>query len=135
MLEYKHLIIRAELDNCPDNPEWVHEWLVELVETIGMNILDGPHVKRVDTVIGNIGCTGVALGTMSAIIAGVVVIETSHVSVHFWEETNLMQFDIFTCGEMNLELIWPLLECMQPSKIQWKLLDREKGLETVAHNL
>lgn len=123
MLEYKHLIIRAELDNCPDNPEWVHEWLVNLVETIGMNILDGPHVKRVDTVIGNIGCTGV------------VVIETSHVAVHFWEETGLMQLDIFTCGEMNLELIWPLLECTQPSKIQWKLLDREKGLETVAHNL
>ena len=123
MLEYKHLIIRAELDNCPDNPEWVHEWLVNLVETIGMNILDGPHVKRVDTVIGNIGCTGV------------VVIETSHVAVHFWEETGLMQFDIFTCGAMNLELIWPLLECMQPSKIQWKLLDREKGLVTVADNL
>lgn len=123
MLEYKHLIIRAELDNCPDNPEWVHEWLVNLVETIGMNILDGPHVKRVDTVIGNIGCTGV------------VVIETSHVAVHFWEETGLMQFDIFTCGSMNVELIWPLLECMQPSKIQWKLLDREKGLVTVADNL
>lgn len=123
MLEYKHLIIRAELDNCPDNPEWVHEWLVNLVETIGMNILDGPHVKRVDTVIGNIGCTGV------------VVIETSHVAVHFWEETGLMQFDIFTCGSMNVELIWPLLECMEPSKVQWKLLDREKGLVTVADNL
>lgn len=123
MLEYKHLIIRAELDNCPDNPEWVHEWLVNLVETIGMNILDGPHVKRVDTVIGNIGCTGV------------VVIETSHICLHLWEETGLMQLDIFTCGAMNLELVWPLLECMKPSKIQWKLLDRERGLETVAHNL
>lgn len=115
-LVHKHLIVRAEIDKCPDNPEWVHEWLVHLVDVIGMSILSGPHVAREDEVVGNIGCTGV------------VVIKTSHVCIHLWEETGLMQLDIYTCGPLFIDDIWPLLDCMSPTKIEWKYLDREHGL-------
>ncbi len=118
LLEHKHLLVRAELDNCPDNPDWVHEWLVHLVDVIDMKILAGPLVARVD-IPGNVGCTGV------------VVIETSHVVLHLWEETGLMQLDIYTCGSLNIPDIWPLLDCMLPSKIEWKYLDREHGLNLI----
>ena len=81
-----------------------------------MKILSGPHVARVDNVIGNIGCTGV------------VIIETSHIAVHFWEETGLMQLDVYTCGEFNMQDIFTELECLEPTSIDWKYLDREHGL-------
>lgn len=115
-LVHKHLIVRAELDYCPDNPAWVEEWLRHLVNVIGMRILSGPHVARVDNVEGNIGCTGV------------VIIETSHIAVHFWEETGLMQLDVYTCGHFDKSLIFSELECLEPTNVSWKFLDREYGL-------
>lgn len=115
-LVHKHLIVRAEIDNCPDNPAWVHEWLVHLVDVIGMSILSGPHVAREDEVVGNIGCTGV------------VVIKTSHLAVHFWEETGLMQLDVYTCGPFVIQDIFDEIEILEPTKIEWKYLDREHGL-------
>lgn len=121
MLVHKHLIVRAELDNCPDNPDWVNEWLIHLVDVIGMKILAGPIVARVTEVPGNIGCTGV------------VVIETSHIAVHFWEETGLMQLDVYTCGAFDKHLILEELECLEPAKIEWKFLDREHGLVEVLY--
>jgi len=115
-LVHKHLIVRAELGYCPDNPAWVKEWLRHLVNVIGMRILSGPHVARVDNVEGNIGCTGV------------VIIETSHIAVHFWEETGLMQLDVYTCGHFDKSLIFSELECLEPTNVSWKFLDREYGL-------
>ncbi len=121
LLEHKHLLVRAELDNCPDNPDWVHEWLVHLVDVIDMKILAGPLVARVD-IPGNIGCTGV------------VVIETSHIAVHFWEETGLMQLDVYTCGPFRMEDILGELECLWPTKIDYKYLDREHGMVEIGNS-
>ena len=115
-LVHLHLIVRAELENCPDNPEWVRLWLTHLVDVIGMQVLSGPHVAREDEIVGNIGCTGV------------VVIKTSHIAVHFWEETGLMQLDVYTCGPFDKYDIFAELECLRPTKIEWKFLDREHGL-------
>ncbi len=118
-LVHKHLIVRAELGYCPDNVEWVKEWLTHLVDIIGMKILAGPIVARVDNVEGNIGCTGV------------VVIETSHIAVHFWEETGLMQLDVYTCGAFDKTIIFSELECLEPTKVEFMFLDREHGLVQV----
>lgn len=116
MIQHNHLIVRAELDNVPDNPHWVSEWLENMVDVLGMNVLAGPLVAREDTMPGNIGITGVILLT------------TSHMAVHFWEETGLMQLDIYTCGPLDRDTIWKELECLQPTKIEFKFLDREYGL-------
>jgi S-adenosylmethionine decarboxylase len=119
MIQHKHLIVRAELDNCPDNEPWIEEWLINLVDLLGMKILAGPIVARVDDVEGNIGCTGV------------VIIETSHIAVHFWEETGLMQLDVYTCGHLDKYVILDELQYMMPTKVEWKFLDREHGLVIV----
>lgn len=118
MLQHNHLIVRATLGNCPDNPEWVKEWLENLVDMIGMKILAGPIVARVD-IPGNVGCTGV------------VVIETSHIAVHFWEESDLMQLDVYTCGALEIETIFEELEYLEPQDLAYKWLDREHGLTIV----
>lgn len=115
-LVHKHLIVRAELDNCPDDVEFVHEWLENLVDLIGMRILSGPHVSRVNDVPGNIGCTGV------------VIIETSHICVHFWPLDNLMQLDVYSCSEFDKQTIFDQLIPFEPTKVEWRFIDREHGL-------
>ena len=121
--EHKHLIIRAEVNNPPKESSWVHGWLNQLVEKIGMKVCQGPITAYVD-VPGNCGVTGV------------VIIETSHIAIHVWDEPNpaLVQLDVYTCGPFNKELIFEELEQMDPVKIEWKYLDREFDLTEVSRS-
>jgi S-adenosylmethionine/arginine decarboxylase-like enzyme len=117
---HKHLIIRAETKNTPRDPSWAHAWLVNLVKSIGMKICQGPITAYVD-VIGNAGLTGV------------VIIETSHIALHVWDETDpgLMQLDVYTCGPFNPQDIFDMMQEFEPVKLEYKYLDREKGLTEV----
>ncbi len=121
--EHKHLIIRAEVNKPPKEASWVHSWLNQLVSKIGMKVCQGPITAYVD-VPGNCGVTGV------------VIIETSHIAIHVWDEPNpaLVQLDVYTCGPFNKELIFEELEQMEPVKIEWKYLDREFDLTEVSRS-
>ena len=121
--EHKHLIIRAEVNKPPKNETWLHDWLKSLVEKIGMKVCRGPITAYVD-VPGNVGLTGV------------VIIETSHIAIHVWDEgsPSLIQFDVYTCGPLNKELIFAELEQWEPVKIEWKFLDREFDLTEVSRS-
>lgn len=120
-LVHKHLIIRAEVKNPPTERSWTHKWLTQLVEKIGMKICQGPITAYVD-VPGNRGLTGV------------VIIETSHIALHVWDETNpgLMQFDVYTCGPFNPQTIFDELKQFDPVKLEFKYLDREHNLVEVS---
>lgn len=119
MLEHKHLIVRAKVLNPPNSSqmEMMRKWFVSFVEKIEMKILDGPYLKYLD-VVGNRGFTGVC------------IIETSHIAMHVWDEESpgLMQFDVYTCGNLNIRLVFEALEVFNPIKIEYKYLDREHGL-------
>ena len=119
--EHKHLIIRAEINNAPKDPAWVKEWLSSLVDKIDMKICSGPHTAYVDSP-GNSGVTGV------------VVIETSHIAVHVWDEPDpaLFQLDVYTCGPFDMDIIFDDINQFDPSKVEWKYLDREHGLNEVS---
>ena len=121
--EHKHLIIRAEVNKPPKEASWTHSWLNQLVSKIGMKVCQGPITAYVD-VPGNCGVTGV------------VIIETSHIAIHVWDEPNpaLVQLDVYTCGPFNKELIFEELEQMEPVKIEWKYLDREFDLTEVSRS-
>ena len=83
-----------------------------------MTVCDGPLASYVD-VPGNCGVTGV------------VIIETSHIAIHVWDEPNpaLIQLDVYTCGPFNKQDIFNELQQFEPSKVEWKFLDREHGLK------
>lgn len=117
---HKHLIIRAETKNTPTSPQWAHKWLIQLVEKIGMVICQGPITAYVNEE-GNRGLTGL------------VVIETSHIALHCWDETDpgLFQLDVYTCGPMDEQLIFDELKQFDPVKVEYKYLDREKGLTEI----
>jgi len=101
-------------------PEAVVSWMSELVDRIGMKVLSGPHAKYV-SVPGNAGVTGVT------------IIETSHIAMHVWDEQSpaLMQLDVYTCGPFDPNIVFDQMKEFEPTKLEYKYLDREHGLVEV----
>jgi S-adenosylmethionine/arginine decarboxylase-like enzyme len=119
-LYHKHLIIRTEVNNPPVDPVWTTTWLAQLVQKIGMKILMGPYTTYCE-MEGNRGLTGV------------VIIETSHIALHSWDEANpaMIQLDVYTCGPLDTNLIFDELKIFDPVKVEYKYLDREHNLKEV----
>ena len=70
---HKHIIIRAEVLEPITSEKELKKWLRDLVKLIKMKIIKGPYASYV-TKEGNRGITGV------------VMIETSHIAIHVWDE-------------------------------------------------
>jgi len=124
LLVHKHLIIRAEAMQAPTKEEKLKKWFEEFIRSIDMKIFMGPYVKYCD-MPGNRGITAVA------------IIETSHIAMHIWDEVNpaLMQFDVYSCGELNVENICnKIKEDFEITKIEYKFLNRETGLQDISWN-
>ena len=122
-LDHKHLVLRAEVTNCPKE-ESLHEilsWMKSLIEKIDMKLMQGPSISYVDQP-GNRGTTCMAL------------IETSHIVIHIWDEPTpgILQLDIYSCKEFDLsEVILHLEEYFTISKMQYKFLDRTTGMKII----
>ena len=117
MPEHKHLIIRAEVKH-PITSEWeLRKWLKNLVKIIDMKIVGGPYTAYV-TKEGNRGITGV------------VMIETSHISIHIWDEPTpaLVQCDVYSCAEFQQGEVIMHLDIMKPKKIEYMMVDRSEEI-------
>ena len=121
LLVHKHLIVRAEAIKPPKDEDQLKEWMKEFVDSINMKIFMGPYVKYCN-MEGNRGITAVA------------IIETSHIAMHIWDEVSpaLMQFDVYSCGELNVENIRnKIKQDFDIEKIEYKFLNRETGLQDI----
>jgi len=118
VLEHKHLIIRAEITDPPYDAVDIKRWMKNLVEDIGMNVLMGPYAIYSD-MEGNQGLTAVT------------IIETSHIAIHVWDECEpaMLQMDVYTCSTLNIDDVFKAIEEFKPTKIEYKYIDRENGLE------
>ena len=116
-LVHKHLIVRAEVKLPPKDETRAKEFLRELIQAIHMKILFGPEARYV-TVEGNRGLTCFA------------IIETSHVVMHTWDECDpaIVQLDVYSCGGLDTRVVFDFLKQFDPTKIDYKYLDRETGL-------
>lgn len=117
ILEHKHLIVRAELNNPPQCADAIQDWMKVLVDKIGMKILMGPYAVYSD-MVGNRGLTAVT------------IIETSHIAMHVWDECDpaLMQLDVYTCSTLNIKDVFSALEEFGPVHVEYKYIDRENEL-------
>jgi S-adenosylmethionine/arginine decarboxylase-like enzyme len=122
LLEHKHLIVRAEITDPPYNAIDIKGWMTRLVDKIGMNILMGPYAIYSD-MEGNQGLTAVT------------IIETSHIALHVWDEVEpaLMQLDVYTCSSLDINDVFSAIQEWQPTKIEYKYIDREHGLTLLDH--
>ena len=121
--KHKHLIVRADISWCPkeDDLNKISDWIRSLIKKIDMKLLAGPYTTYVNEK-GNKGMTSVA------------IIETSHIALHIWDETNpgLLQLDVYSCADFNPKDIFEKInELLKNIKIQYKFLDREKELTEV----
>ena len=122
VLVHKHLIVRAEAVNPPMIEQQLKDWLYNFIESINMKVLMGPYVVYHD-VPGNRGITGAA------------IIETSHIIMHVWDEPSpaLMQFDVYSCGEFDPEVICKKIKKdFDIVKIEYKFLDRDTELKDIS---
>ena len=114
---HKHLIIRAEVNHPITSEKELKRWLRKLVKKIDMNIIKGPYTAYVSKE-GNRGITGV------------VMIETSHISIHIWDETtpSLVQCDVYSCAEFQQGEVIMHLGIMKSKKIEYMTVERSKEI-------
>ena len=119
-LVHKHVIIRAEVLNPPTDENLVSNSVKNLIELIGMKLLMGPYAKYVD-MPGNRGLTVAS------------IIETSHIVMHTWDECDpaMIQLDVYTCGPFDPTVVFSWLDQYNPTKIDYKYIDRELDLHEI----
>jgi len=115
---HKHMIIRAEVNRPITSEKELKKWLRNLVNKIDMKIIKGPYVSYVSKE-GNRGVTGV------------VMIETSHIAIHIWDETTpaLVQCDVYSCAEFSSNEVLTEFTNMEIRKMDYMLLDRAKKIK------
>ena len=113
MPKHKHLIIRAEVNSPPISEKEIKKWLRNVVKKIDMNIIKGPYASYV-TKEGNRGVTGV------------VMIETSHIAMHVWDEERpaLVQCDVYSCAEFSGNEVLAEFVPMDVVKMDHIMIDR-----------
>lgn len=120
MLQHKHLLVRAQISNPISDTTQISQWLSTLVQTIQMKILHGP-VSVYCEKPGNKGITAFA------------IIETSHIALHTWDETDpaILQLDVYTCADLEVDEVFKSLSIFQPITLDYKFLDRENGFQDI----
>ena len=120
MPQHKHLIIRAEVKRPLKTEKETKQWLRKIVKKIDMKIIKGPYASYVSKE-GNRGITGV------------VMIETSHIAVHVWDETTpaLVQCDVYSCAEFSSNEVLAEFIDMEVTKIDHIMLDRADEIKSI----
>jgi len=117
-MEHKHIIIRAEVNKPPQDIRKVKKWLRKLVKAIGMRPLGRPTAVYEDTE-NNKGITAVQC------------IETSHIALHCWDEVSpaIVQLDVYTCGNLDKEIVLLFLDDFEPTKVDYAVIDRAEFID------
>lgn len=117
MIYHKHLLVNAKVKNPISTEAEGIDFLTNLVNQIDMKIIKGPFASYVDK-DGNKGLTAI------------VMIETSHIAFHIWDETDpgLIQFDLYTCGRLELDKVVSIFkDTFNVVEMEYVLFDREHG--------
>jgi S-adenosylmethionine/arginine decarboxylase-like enzyme len=122
MALHNHLLLNGYTNTPPTDEAETIEWMRKLVDTIGMKVIQGPYASYV-TKEGNRGLTCV------------VMIETSHIALHVWdeEEPAFIQFDLYTCGLLPEGIIIEKLrEELGLFESSYVVLERSSGFDVVS---
>lgn len=125
MALHNQLILNGYINNPPKDTDDAIQWLTGLVDKIGMKIIQGPYSSYVD-MPGNRGLTAM------------VMIETSHIAFHIWDEENpaLIQFDLYTCSTLDAELVIKEIDKKMGLKDhEYMVLERAKGFNVTSSKL
>lgn len=119
MALHNQLLINGFTDTPPTDEAFIKQWMEDLVKQIDMKIIQGPYTAYV-TKEGNRGLTAI------------VMIETSHIALHVWDEDNpgMIQFDLYTCSTLPVyDVIQNLKSNLGLKDYSFMVIERENGFE------
>ena len=119
MALHNQLLINGYSDTPPTDEAFIKQWMEDLVKQIDMKIIQGPYTAYV-TKEGNRGLTAI------------VMIETSHIALHVWDEDNpgMIQFDLYTCSTLPVnDVIENLKSNLGLKDYSFMVIERENGFE------
>lgn len=123
MALHNQLLVNGKALNPMIGEQETIDWMKSLVEQIDMNIIQGPYASYV-TKEGNRGVTCV------------VMIETSHIALHVWDETDpaLIQFDLYTCSTLPVDdVLKNLEETFDLEEYHYMVIERAEQFNLQAH--
>lgn len=99
LLKHKHFIVKGNIRHAPKSANEVGRALAAIVKAVGMKIAVGP-IAYYCPDEGNRGITAVA------------IIETSHVSIHVWDEPEVpqFQFDLYSCSDFDPDDVLEIID-------------------------
>lgn len=117
-LNHRHILINGSIKKPPVSVDFIDEWMREIVEAVNMKILIGPNVTFCETP-GNEGITGI------------VCIETSHMSCHFWHTPKVpfVKFDLYSCKDFDEQKLLKMFNVFEPIELRILLVDRNDGFK------
>ena len=121
MALHNHLLVNGYAILAPTDEQQTIDWMTKLVESIDMKVIQGPFASYV-TKEGNRGLTAV------------VMIETSHIAMHVWDEEDpaFLQFDLYTCSTLPVEKVLKNLEdTFGLHNYQSMVLERSEGFKVI----
>lgn len=118
-----HCVVRADVTNFPGRYARPHLqlWLQRLVDNLGMQTMAGP-LSFYNLRPGLRGWSGV------------ILIETSHIVVHSWDEDpdiTHLELDVYTCGDFSLHTVRASLVEVGLISWSWQTFDRSTDALTV----
>ena len=119
MALHNQLLINGFSDTPPTDELFIKHWMENLVQEIDMKIIQGPYTAYV-TKEGNRGLTAI------------VMIETSHIALHVWDEENpgMIQFDLYTCSTLPVnDVIENLKSNLGLKDYSYMVIERENGFD------
>jgi S-adenosylmethionine/arginine decarboxylase-like enzyme len=127
MALHNQLLVNGKSRNPMIGEEETIGWMKSLVNQIDMNIIQGPYASYV-TKEGNRGVTCI------------VMIETSHIALHVWDETEpaLIQFDLYTCSTLPVDdVLKNLEETFDLEEYNYMVIERAEqfNLQEHAHKI
>jgi S-adenosylmethionine/arginine decarboxylase-like enzyme len=108
------------MEDPPKDLKMMRKWTKNLIKDIDMKILAGPYAKYCD-VKGNRGLTCVT------------IIETSHITLHSWDENNpaLVQLDVYSCKELDETVVFDYVYKFMPVRMSYRYFDRENNFKLI----
>jgi S-adenosylmethionine/arginine decarboxylase-like enzyme len=100
---HKHLVLTALVNSPPTAPEVIERFLNELVELVDMEIFMPAKAKY-------------CYDPNNSGVTGVVVITTSHASIHIWDNKpgnpypGMLQMDLYSCKDFVAEDVLKFVE-------------------------
>jgi S-adenosylmethionine decarboxylase len=91
-----HLMLRLggiERAQALDSPAGIHRYLRDLVDGIGMRILDGPYTKTEDVESSRYGHSGI------------VLLVESHAAIHTYPRLLTLFLDVFSCKSFDVSSV------------------------------